>query len=82
MSMPLRKRVADVAAAARADDRQHADALLLVVEDCGHVVGEAEIGAVRIAGNDPDRILVDQIAEALCNLPVAREVLLGSRILG
>ena len=48
--------------AALADDRQHAQ-IVAVVEHGRHVEGEIEIGAVGIAGDDRDRVLVELLGQ-------------------
>ena len=51
-----------VLVAALADDRQHAQ-LVAVVEHGRHVVGEIEIGAVGIARDHRDGVLVELVAQ-------------------
>ena len=61
-STPLQvQHVHHVLVAALADDRQHAQ-LVAVVEHGRHVIGEIEIGAVRVAGDDRDGVLVELVA--------------------
>ena len=62
-STPLRCRDVDhVLVAALADDRQHAQ-LVAVVEHGRHVVGEIEIGAVGVARDHRDGVLVELVGD-------------------
>ena len=56
--------VADVLAAALADDRQHTQ-VVAIVENRRQVIGDGEIGAVQIARYDGDGIGVDPCADGV-----------------